>query len=461
MNKLKLYLATVAALVFGGENLMAQSLQFEDPQQLPTTVNSGAEESLPLFSPDGNTMYFVRTFHPDNQGGKDGGQSIWYSTRGADGTWSAAQNNLSALNTKGNNAVAGVSADGNTIYLVNTYEKKGTTGVGISKSTLSEGNWSDPVKLNVPGINPITDSYSFYMTPEEDVLFISMEDNTSKGKNDIYISTKDAQGSWNVPTNIGDRVNTTAHEISPFLSHDKKRLYFSSYGRGGMGDADIFYVERQGEGWTSWSMPVNLPAGVNSSAFDAYFTVLANDEVFFCSNRDDSLSNIYRTVVTDPTKKTEEETEEEITEQTVLDSSSDSKLDKNLTEVVTEEKKQPLTPKQQIDADESLDNIYFDYDKWDLKPQGIAVLNIVVDELKKDPSLKVRLEGHCDDRGSQEYNLPLSDNRANECRKYLINKGISADRISTKGKGKVKPTVPNDSEANRALNRRVEVFFEE
>jgi outer membrane protein OmpA-like peptidoglycan-associated protein len=458
MNKLKLYLATVAALVFGGENLMAQSLQFEDPQQLPTTVNSGAEESLPLFSPDGNTMYFVRTFHPDNQGGKKGGQAIWYATRGEDGVWSSAKNDLSALNTKGNNAVAGVSADGNTIYLVNTYEKKGLTGVGISKSTLTDGKWSEPVKLNVPGINPITDSYSFYMTPEEDVLFISMEDKATKGKNDIYISTKDAQGSWNVPVNMGDRVNTTAHEISPFLSHDRTRLFFSSYGRGGLGDADIFYVERQGEGWTNWSMPVNLPAGINSSAFDAYFTVLANDEVFFCSNRDDSLSNIYRTVLTDPSKKKEEDSDKEITDATDLDPSKDSKLDKNLTEKVEEKK---LTPKEQIAADKSLDNIYFDYDKWDLKPQGIAVLNIVVDELKKDPSLKVRLDGHCDDRGSQEYNLPLSDNRANECRKYLINKGINANRISTKGKGKIKPKVPNDTEANRALNRRVEVFFEE
>jgi outer membrane protein OmpA-like peptidoglycan-associated protein len=298
------------------------------------------------------------------------------------------------------------------------------------------------------------------MTPEEDVLFISMEDKATKGKNDIYISTKDAQGSWNVPANMGDRVNTTAHEISPFLSHDRKRLYFSSYGRGGLGDADIFYVERQGEGWTNWSMPINLPAGINSSAFDAYFTVLANDEVFFCSNRDDSLSNIYRTVLTDPDKKKEEDADQEVTDGTDLDSSKDSKLDKDLTEK-TDGKKQQLTPKEQIAADKSLDNIYFDYDKWDLKPQGIAFLNIVVDELKKDPSLKVRLDGHCDDRGSQEYNLPLSDNRANECRKYLINKGVNANRISTRGKGKIKPKAPNDTDANRALNRRVEVFFEQ
>jgi outer membrane protein OmpA-like peptidoglycan-associated protein len=459
MNKIKLYLPVIAAMIFGGATLHAQSLQFEDPQQLPAVVNSGAEESLPVFSPDGKTMYFVRTFHPDNPGGKKGGQAIWYSTRGEDGTWSAAKNDLSQLNTKSNNAIAGISADGNTLYLVNTYEAKGKSGVGVSKSTLTDGVWSEPVKVNVPGINPVTDSYSFFMAPGEDVLFISMQDNASKGKNDIYVSTKDAQGSWNVPVNLGDKVNTTAHEISPFLSPDRTRLYFSSYGRGGMGDADIFYVDRIGEGWSNWSMPVNLPSDVNSSAFDAYFAVLADDEVFFCSNRDDSLSNIYRTVLTDPTKKDEEE---KVVEETKLDESKDTKIEKDLTTKVDKDltEKKPVNPKELIANDKSLDNIYFDYDKWDLKPQGIAVLNIVVDELKKDPSLKVRLDGHCDDRGSQEYNLPLSDNRANECRQYLINKGISASRISTKGKGKIKPKVPNDTEQNRALNRRVEVFFE-
>jgi len=452
MNNLKLFLA-IAAVYAGMFSSHAQVVQYEPPQKLSDAVNSSiSEESIPLISKDGTTMYFVRTFHPDNTGGVDGGHDIWYSTRNEDGTWSEASNNLGALNNKTNNAVAGVSEDGQTIYLVNTYEGKNKSGIGISKSTLEDGTWSKPETIKIPGVNPVNDFYSFYITPEEDVILISMQDNFSKGKNDIYLALKDQQGSWNVPANLGDRINTPGNEISPYLSPDRKRLYFSTDGRDGLGGYDIFYSERQGNSWTDWGIPVNMPAGINSGDFDAYFSIYENGDIYFSSSRNDTIANIFYSKIAEPEET--EDTDDELAVETDVD---DIEVDESIK--VKGFEQEPRNPRQLIANNEALDNIYFDYDRYFLRERGKKVLDVVVEELKKDPTLKTRMVGHCDNRGSQEYNLPLSMNRANAAREYLESKGISSDRIITDGKGKRQPTASNDTEEGRQLNRRVEIYF--
>lgn len=457
MNTVKLYLSIVALGVANVLSAQTQITQYDAPQKLSDAVNSGAsEESMPLISKDGKTMYFVRSFHPDNTGGATGGHDIWYSTKNDDGTWSSASNDLSTLNSKSNNAVAGVSEDGSTIYLVNTYEGKNQSGVGISKSTRSVTGWSKPESLTVPGINPVNEFYSFYITPEEDALLISMQDNFSKGQNDIYLAIKDAQGSWNVPMNLGDRINTAGNEISPYLSPDRKRLYFSTDGRGGMGGQDIFVSERQGEGWTNWGMPVNLPNGINSGDFDAYFSVYEGGEVYFCSSRNDTIANIYTTVESEPEEtEMEPEEEEDIAEEIDVE---DSMVDDSI-EVIGADS--DVDPHTQIANGDAMDNIYFDYDKYFLREKSKQVLDVVVKELNNDKNLNVRLVGHCDNRGSQAYNLPLSRNRSNAAREYLESKGIAGNRIDTDGKGKRQPAATNETEEGRQLNRRVEIYYED
>src|SRR6056297_1143811 len=130
MNTAKLYFTIVAFCLTGAFSVQAQMKQYESPQKLSDAVNSSlSEESLPLLSADGKVMYFVRSFHPDNVGGAKSGHDIWYSNKQDDGTWSDASNDLGTLNNKVNNAVAGVSEDGSTIYLVNTYEGKNISGI--------------------------------------------------------------------------------------------------------------------------------------------------------------------------------------------------------------------------------------------------------------------------------------------------------------------------------------------
>jgi outer membrane protein OmpA-like peptidoglycan-associated protein len=103
-----------------------------------------------------------------------------------------------------------------------------------------------------------------------------------------------------------------------------------------------------------------------------------------------------------------------------------------------------------------LNNVFFDFDKWDLRPESDVDLDRVVKLLKENPAIEIELSAHTDSRGSDEYNLKLSDNRAKSCVEYIISKGISASRIVSKGYGESMPVADNETDENRQLNRRVE-----
>jgi OOP family OmpA-OmpF porin len=101
-------------------------------------------------------------------------------------------------------------------------------------------------------------------------------------------------------------------------------------------------------------------------------------------------------------------------------------------------------------------NILFDFDKSNIKPESYPILDEVTDYLKANPNVKMEVQGHTDGKGTAAYNLKLSDRRAASVKTYLVGKGVEGDRLETKGYGLTKPVAPNDTEENRARNRRVE-----
>jgi outer membrane protein OmpA-like peptidoglycan-associated protein len=103
-----------------------------------------------------------------------------------------------------------------------------------------------------------------------------------------------------------------------------------------------------------------------------------------------------------------------------------------------------------------LNNVYFDFDKWFLRPESFVELDRVVKMMEENPAVEIEMSAHTDSRGSDEYNFKLSDNRAKSAMDYIISKGISPTRIVSHGYGESKPVVPNDTDENRQLNRRVE-----
>lgn len=289
-------LVTFSAFVFVSvSSVYAQFWKTSDPVRLEGSVNSDAEENMPVFSQDSSILYFVRTFHPDNTGG-EADQDIWFSTRDEESVYTESKR-VSGINNKFNNAVVGLGNNGNTMYLFNAYEGKKDMKKGIAYSTKNNGGWSAPKKLEIPGLVIEGDFYGFHVGAKEDVIILSYAGTGSLGEEDLFFSKK-VNGNWTVPQHMGATINSTGFEISPFLSKNQDTLFFSSNGFGGAGDADIFYSVRQGD-WNEWSQPINLGEKINSSKFDAYF-VHSGSHAYWSSNRDAQRSDIYMVHIFQP-----------------------------------------------------------------------------------------------------------------------------------------------------------------
>lgn len=272
--------------------IMAQSLDFGTPEKLTNNINSEYEESMPLLSSDGTTLYFTRFMSPDNSGGQYAGTDVWSSRYDVTTfTWGWADNKRLTINTQATNALIGMNPKGDVMYFQNTSATNRVNGIFFSKKF--SGVWSKPELIAMDGLS--TQGFlGIYVSPDFDVIFLSMKGEDSRGEEDLYVSVKNSAGTWSKPKNLGPTINTTGFEISPFLSQDKKRLYFSSNGFGGQGDADIYYTDRlYTSSWETWSTPRNLGDKVNSKAFDAYFSTYGDSIAFFTSNRSGKLADIY------------------------------------------------------------------------------------------------------------------------------------------------------------------------
>ncbi len=269
---------------------VAQEVRFAEPVRLPSSINSNHEEISPLLSPDGKTLYFVRVFDPQNKGGKGAGMDIWISSKEGVENWLHASNKIK-WNNKLNNAVVGIRNGGKVVYLLNSYANK--SGIAFSKNI--NGEWTTPEVILMPGIEKLN-FVGFYMNPTFDILLISMVKEDSFGKEDLYVSLKDSLDQWSAPLNLGSTINTEGFETAPFLSADGAKLYFTSDGHKGLGDADIFVSERLYGKWTIWGRPRNLGNKINSDKFDSYFSIY-DSLCFFSSNRSSDYSDIYQSKI--------------------------------------------------------------------------------------------------------------------------------------------------------------------
>jgi hypothetical protein len=262
---------------------------------------------------------------PHNVGGKYTGSDIWVSHYDpAKSIWSKPSNAHEVFNNKGHSAVVGINEQGDIIYQLNTAGSKKTPG--IFRSCRTNGSWTEPELIPVPNLD--TDEFlGLYVSPDLSTIIISMKDAESRGLEDLYVSRREGDGEWSKPLNLGSSINTPGFEISPFLTADKKRLYFASNGHPGQGDADIFYSERLSDSWENWSTPVNLGAGVNSNKFDAYFTV-RDSLAYFCSNRDGRFADLFRASRQGTVDSTQQRIDKLVAEaQTILDDLSDAPAD--------------------------------------------------------------------------------------------------------------------------------------
>ncbi len=271
----------------------AQDWDFGVLEKLSGNINTECDEVFPLLSPDGRTLYFTRALCEQNRGGKFTGTDIWTSRY--DPTildWGRSNNDV-ALNDQGNSSAIGMNETGDVLYMLRTTSTKRPPGIYLAGKM--NDSWARPRLVPVEGLEP-DEFLGAYVSPDQTVMIISMNGPASRGREDLYISLKNEKGEWTKPRNMGATINSTGFEMSPFLSPNKRRLYFTSSGHPGMGNGDIFYSDRLYDSWDIWSAPKNLGDKVNSKAFDAYFAIYSDSVAYFSSNREKQM-DIYKVSV--------------------------------------------------------------------------------------------------------------------------------------------------------------------
>ena len=424
---------------------------FENAQPV-SGVNSDAEEIMPIIWPGDSIMSFVRAFSPENIGGIESGHDAWIASKSGEAF--KVKSPFSIVNSKYNDAVVGINKDGSRIYLLNDYNDNEVKR-GLSMIERQGSIWSDRQVLPLPELNFTGNFYGFYMHPDEDLVLISMQGKESLGMNDIYVIEKNNDGNWGALIHLDSNVNTDGNDISPYISDDKKVFIYSTDGMGGVGSNDLIAFKRLDSGWTSWSEPQNLGPEINTSNFEAY-PFIYQDQFYYSSVKDSGLADIYKAdILTKMMLPIENYLEMEDSllftynvEAGILSNQNEDNLDLESIPVLA-----------MVNTDSRIDMIYFDYDRYNLKPSFTEFLNQLHTILVEFPDIDLDLRGHTDSIGTIEYNFLLGENRALSVKDYLISIGVEPSRLKVKSFGKEVPIASNETAYGRAKNRRVEIRF--
>ena len=422
-------------------------------EKMSSTLNSKFHESSPVFTKDGNTVYFTRNNYEDRKMGKD---------------------------------------------------NQGTNKLKLYRSYRNiQGDWTTPQDLPFN-----SDEYSVAhptLNATEDTLYFTSDMPGGKGESDLYKIAINRDGSFGTPENLGDRINTEGKETFPFITSSGD-LYFSSNGHSGLGGLDIFVTSLNPK-TDEEAMVVNIGKPVNSPNDDFAFTL---DEVtkrgYFSSNRPGGKGgdDIYSFLQTEDLRKfcvitlngvvVNKDTSESIagakisvydaqntlieTLQTGSDGSfiSEREYDCSSNYLIRAEKETYNTKEELIiTASETLNTdirfelvktiktaeigddlakllalntIYFDFDQSYIRKDAEVELAKIIDVMQQYPQMSVEIRSHTDSHGDDQYNKVLSERRAESTMQYMITKGIAANRLSAKGFGETAPVNDCDNESN-------------
>ena len=432
---------------------------------------------------------------------------IYKATYNVDGTITNAEP-VADLNSKWHDGPSSLSADGNTIYFSSeSFKEKGgfekdksinakLGQVNLYKATMANGKWSNITQLPFNSNTYSTGNPS--LSKDGKTLYFASNRPGSIGGTDIWKVALNADGSYGEPENLGSKVNTEGEENFPFVTEDNKTLYFASSGRQGFGGLDVFaYDMTKGES-------TNLGKPVNSEKDDFAFSLNAEKNIGFLSTNRSGVDNIYLatpicgveviTVVTDAKtgkvlsnakvaivdeKKNVIATETsgangevayyvECNKAYTIQASKDGYESNTFSVAASKGEARKveaaLNPIDVIvtETEVVLKPIFFEFNKSNITQEGAFELDKLVQVLQNNKSMVVLVKAHTDNRGSDVYNLRLSDARAKSTVQYILSKGISKEQISGKGMGETEPKVDckeTCSEEQHAENRRSEFLI--
>ncbi len=444
---------------------------------------------------------------------------LFESPLGKDGSLQAPTKLKGDVNTKYHESSAVFTADGKTMYFTRNNitpsknkRKQEVQHLKIYRAKLKNGKWTDVEDLSINA-----DNYSNahpVLSPTEDKMYFVSDRPGALGFTDVYTVTIGPNGILGQPKNLGPKINTKGRESFPFLTPDNE-LYFSSDGHYGLGGYDIFYIKIKEDG--SFGNLLNVGKPLNSSFDDLAFAIMG-DKGYISSNRPGGLGHddIYSFIETEKIKDvlksrifgvvTDKETKEPLKNSSItlyderdqvfveLNTNEkgyyDSEVDINTSYIVKAEKdkyesKDAYSQKGQKEREHNfeLDKnvidikagddiaklfnviIYFDLDKSNIRPDAALELEKIVSVMKLHPTINIDVRSHTDSRADDMYNMDLSERRAKSTIDYLITRGISKTRLTSKGYGESQlvnhcSNGVRCTKAEHQLNRRSEFIVE-
>jgi outer membrane protein OmpA-like peptidoglycan-associated protein len=469
-----------------------------NPVNLGDSINSPDPEYLPVLTIDQKTLIFTRNIGSRNE-------DFFISHLLDDSTWSGATPLGPPVNSRYNEGAQTISQDGKVLIYTICNRPDGMGSCDLYYANRTTTGWSEPHDIGPPVNSPYWDTQPCLSPDNRDLYFVSNRTG-GYGGSDIYVCHLQPDGHWGAPKNLGPDINTAGDESSPFIHADNRTLYFASSGWPGIGGVDLYYARKQADG--SWGKPQDLGYPINTIGHDGSLFVAADGKTaYFASDRSDSRGklDIYAFTLYPAARPTRTlyvqgyvyDKKTKVHLRAALDL-IDLSSGKTLTHIPTDpdgsylitlpvgkdyafnvskpgylfysdnfslrdttEGKpfhiniglQPI----ELNARITLKNIFFDFDKFSLKPASTVELDRLVALLQANPTLKIRLNGYTDSVGTAKHNLELSQQRAQAVVDYLVSKGITASRLSAKGYGASHPIASNETEEGRALNRRTEL----
>jgi peptidoglycan-associated lipoprotein len=447
-------------------------------------INSRDADFGPAYARDDFGVIYFTSSRDDARGNKTHGATgqnftdIFESRLDKKGKWSMPIA-VEALNSEFEDGTPNISSDYKDIYFTRCEAgKREQKGCAIMYSEKNGDSWSDPKNIGIMPDSIIAAHPA--ISPDGLTLYFVSDIKGGFGGKDIYLVTREKPNSqWSKPKNAGPDINTGSDELFPYVRNDGT-LYFSSDGHIGMGGLDIFKAKPQPDG--SWVVQ-NMKSPINSFA-DDFGVVFQNDAEagIISSTRKGKGNDELYSFEMPPLKFNitglvkDEKSGVAITGSIVKLIASDGTnlqaetgtggdfkfvLKPAVDYIFLATKKGYLNGKEKettkgqeksrdfmvtilltpIDKPVELPNIFYDFGKWDLRPESMVSLDKLVETLNDNEKITIELMSHTDSRDTEEYNLALSQKRAQSVVDYLIGKGIELERLTAKGYGESSPKV--------------------
>lgn len=471
-----------------------------NPVNMGSSINSKDQEYSPAFAIDEKTIYITKRMGnlSDNRPNED-----LYFAELNDESWDKVKDIGPPINTIENEGAFSISSDGNYIFFTSCSRNGGKGQCDIWLTSKKNNRWDEPKNLQSP-INTKYWESQPSISSDGRMLYFSSDRPGGYGGTDIWVSEFSISG-WSAPKNLGPTVNTSKDEQFPFIHSDNRTLYFSSNGHPGLGKSDLYLTRKDVK--LNWETPINMGYPINSRGQD-WNLVVARDgkTAYFSSDQLKGFGGLDIYTFQLPEKLQAEKVSylrgyvrDAITKQPLSANVELSPINGDPTTLTyakpgtgmflvplktnmkyaltidkdgylfyTEFYNMPAIQRDQpielfIDLEKIelgnsvvLKNIFFDTDKSDIKDESKQELEKLIDFLSENNSIRIEISGHTDNVGDSKHNMVLSENRAKSVCDFLTNNGIEKSRLTYKGFGDTQPIKQNNTDENRAKNRRTE-----